>query len=201
MANICTTWYAARSEDPAALKEMKAFLEGIKDRPSPEPSVTDWGWLGKLADALGIDWERIDCKGRLDVEDVRLRPDGVLNFETETAWSPCFELMWKFKERFPDVSVRFYSEEPGCGYFVTDDCEGRDFPERWVLLDLDGARLDGSSQQEFVDFEDAAKALEDVFGAEVKRFDGLYTGGDGWWLGRISLVDAMGVDCGDDNLS
>lgn len=55
-----------------------------------------------------------------------------LKLTTETAWVACSELMDKIAEKY-DLQLFYYSEEPGCGIFETNDVEGQFYSFRYMV--------------------------------------------------------------------
>ena len=77
-----------------ATKEVKELYELMKDLGSrKEPFIKNgFGtkWLGCMVDALGKDWNEVSCRG----EWANLEINGdTLRFTTETAWTPCNEVL------------------------------------------------------------------------------------------------------------
>lgn len=77
-----------------AAKEVKELYELMKDLGSrKEPFIKNgFGtkWLGCMVDALGKDWNEVSCRG----EWANLEINGdTLRFTTETAWTPCNEVL------------------------------------------------------------------------------------------------------------
>lgn len=55
-----------------------------------------------------------------------------LKLTTETAWVACSELMDKIAEKY-GLQLFYYSEEPGCGIFETNDTEGLFYSFRYMV--------------------------------------------------------------------
>ena len=77
-----------------AAKEVKELYELMKDLGSrKEPFIKNgFGtkWLGCMVDALGKDWNEVRCRG--DWANLEINGD-TLRFTTETAWTPCNEVL------------------------------------------------------------------------------------------------------------
>ena len=134
MPNWCYTTYRleGKQEDIEALDQVMEELEDLE-----KPLVkSDFGneWLGCLVTKLGEDWNKVGCRGSWINR--CLMPDGTLSFETETAWSPAEEVIALIQEKYPGIeNVWYYSEEPGMGFYETNDAEGRFWKDRYVLCD------------------------------------------------------------------
>lgn len=55
-----------------------------------------------------------------------------LKLTTETAWVACSELMDKIAGKY-DLQLFYYSEEPGCEIFETNDLEGQFYSFRYMV--------------------------------------------------------------------
>jgi hypothetical protein len=109
-------------------------------------------WLGCLVEALGSSWQEVSCRGEWSCLE---RHADHITFCTESAWSAPTEVLDLIQKKFPSFQVFFLSTEPGCDYFVTNDTEGRFFPDRYIV---DMCTVDGDYQSEY--FEDLESALE-----------------------------------------
>lgn len=83
-----------------------------------------------------------------------------LKLTTETAWVACSELMDKIAEKY-DLQLFYYSEEPGCGIFETNDVEGQFYSFRYMV----------DSEKEGIEyydtFEQVAEAIADMTGIRL----------------------------------
>lgn len=129
MANWCKTEYTFTG-DRKSLEGIYALMHGLEETEVPEEE-NDFGtsWLGRIATALGRDWQTIKCRGSW--EDICLS-DETLTFTTWTAWQPPYELMELLKLKYPGVEYFYFGEEPGNGFFETNDKEGRFYPVRYI---------------------------------------------------------------------
>lgn len=126
MPNWCFTDYTlvGSNEDAKTAYDALHKLEQTK-RPGkfetgsylPNPH-----WLGYVVeDILGKAWEDIPCRGtfanlELSYKDAKAE----ITFSTETAWAPCEELVSALAAKF-NLSLNFYSEEPGNGYYCKEN--------------------------------------------------------------------------------
>lgn len=85
-----------------------------------------------------------------------------LKLTTETAWVACTELMDKIAEKY-DLQLFYYSEEPGCGIFETNDVEGQFYSFRYMV----------DSEKEGIEyydtFEQVAEAIADMTGIRLNN--------------------------------
>lgn len=131
MPNWCYTEYIfeGSKEEIADLYQKLQSLEEAK-----EPLVkSDFGnsWLGCVVTLFGGDWNEIYCRGTFS--DLQLNSETQLSFQTETAWSD-MEEVWKFvTSKYSTIRNYYSTEEPGCGYYFTNDAEGKHFPARFQI--------------------------------------------------------------------
>jgi hypothetical protein len=117
--------------DPKEVADLHQKLTSLLER---KESLVENGfgknWLGNVAELFGKPWQDIDCKGTFDIHDAR---EDHLGFSTETAWADCEEL-WRFVcSHYKTLKFYYRAEECGCCYYVTNDDEGKYFPERYIL--------------------------------------------------------------------
>lgn len=130
MPNWCSTAYVIEGN----AKEVKELYELMKDlQERKEPSVENgFGttWLGCLVDALGGDWNKIECRG--DWNSLELVGD-TLRFTTETAWAPCMETFYLVCKKFPSIRCFYQTEEPGMALYATNDKDGKYFSDKYLV--------------------------------------------------------------------
>lgn len=108
-------------------------------------------WYGCLVHALGEDWNQYYCRGSWD--SVNKENDNLLSWFDETAWGPMTEVFNLIEEKFPDVKVYWIAEEPGMGYYVSNDVNHKYFNTRFILCFDDCERIEYfESEQEMLDF-------------------------------------------------
>jgi hypothetical protein len=161
MANWADTSYVIVDK---GARELYNIMRDLEQRLEPlHPN--GWGntWLGNLVIALGGDWERVHCRGEWDEMEWNEEAEE-LRFRTESAWSHPHEVMELVKEKFPDISIFFISEEPGMEIYVTNDSKGLYYPYRYFLAPYDG-------EWHYYEDEEEEKFLADIsncIGKEVK---------------------------------
>jgi hypothetical protein len=137
MPNWCYTDYVIEG-DTKEVADLHQKLTGLLER---EESLAENGfgknWLGNVAELFGKSWHEIKCRGTF--YDLRLE-NGCICFTTETAWADCYEL-WVFVcGQYKTLRFYYRAEESGCCYYVTNDDEGKYFPERY-MLDINGEEV------------------------------------------------------------
>lgn len=171
MANYCTTdvTVTGPKEQVENLYSIMHKLEGCN------PGSI---WYGDLVTALGGEWEKVYCKGDFFNIDYQ---DGVLSWSDEFAWSEPHEVFDFLREKFPEIDIRFYAEETGCNYLVTN-IPGfaffvSDFNCEWEYHDtLDDllAYAKGIFGRDFSSFEELKKFSEnqdDCYVYEIEHID------------------------------
>ena len=159
MPNWCSTAYVVEGD----AKEIQSLYDLMQELQEMEKPTIENGfgttWLGCLVDALGEDWKNVDCRGSWSELEL---DDGVLRFNTETAWAPCSETLELLLNKFPSLSYFYRTEEPGMAIYESNDSEGLYFPERY-LLDV----LTPEQEYHYEYFEE----LNDVFEWLEEKFD------------------------------
>ena len=127
-------------------------------------------WLGNLATRLGANWQEVYCGGTWD--GLRLR-NGLLTFDTETASQPPFKLLKLIRKTYPSLSFYFKAEGDDWDWFLTNDAEGKYYPDRF-LVDSD------LGYEYFVDLEGVCQFLSTRITIVGKSEDLLYEAIDEW---------------------
>lgn len=175
MPNWCYTDYVIEGEK----KEIDALEKMMNELSAMEKPYVENGfgnnWLGCIVEKLGGDWRKIRCRG--DWNELR-KENGTLRFNTETAWGSCNGVLNLICEHFPSLSYFFIAEEPGDELYITNDTDGKYFPERYYidLCTLEGA-YDGDY---FTEIEDVYKWLNNRFGVNVKSVEDIECLDDKW---------------------
>lgn len=130
MANYCTTSYVVEG----GKKDLDSLFETMDRLGKMEKPLVDNGfgpnWLGCLLTDLGEASDDYQCGGAW----YNLSHQGnILRFETETAYSPSYDVIDFLQDRFPSLRFYFRAEEPGCELFVKNDRDGKYFPEHYYL--------------------------------------------------------------------
>ena len=122
-------------------------------------------WLGYIKKNLLPDvQEEFPARGEITwmEEYIDYHDNNMASFKltTETAWVVCSELMDKIAEKY-DLQLFYYSEEPGCGIFETNDMEGQFYSFRYMV----DSEKDGIEYYE--SFEQVADAIENMTGIRL----------------------------------
>lgn len=139
MPNWCFTYYAAEGPKDQ-LQKLSDTMMRLAAMPSPGLVKNGFGssWLGNLVMELGVDpltQQNFHCRG--EYYNVDLNQSGYLTFDTMTAWCEAVDTRLLIEQKFPDVHIYYISEEFGCGYWETNDFQGKYFPERYYFSSED----------------------------------------------------------------
>ena len=167
MPNWCFTSYVVTGEE----KEVCDLYEKMRSLEEREESLVENGfgktWLGNLVTLLGGDWNTIYCRG--DWSDLTKDDDnGALRFDTETAWCDADETIAFLQEKYPNLEFYFIAEEPGMGYYATNDTAGEYFPQRYTVLPYDSGeeyQYEEGEEQAFFD------EITNLTGCKVNSFE------------------------------
>lgn len=154
MPNWCWTFYVVegKKEEVGDLYDKIGSLANAKD-----PLVKNgFGkmWLGCLVNALGGNWKDVYCRGELT--DWSRDSETQVRFSVMSAWAELDEMRKFLKWKYPSLNFYFQSEEPGMVVYETNDTEGRHFPERIKVENLE----DGSEY--FETWEDAYDHISEI---------------------------------------
>ena len=136
MPNHChnrVTFYSANTEDVAKLKKIftdeSTFTQIIpepdwpntpnKDGELPVKHEDPWltyRWSNGRQDDRWYNWRVMNWDTKWDCYDVVVTDDDPESVEIEfnTAWSPPEAICNEIREQYPDVSVSWFYDEPGC---------------------------------------------------------------------------------------
>ena len=102
------------------------------------------------------------------IEEIELSNDGqLLTIRAEEAWGAT-DFRRMLRKCYPDLTIYFIVEEPGCEVYATNDAEGKYFPER-IYID---ACKDGNYISEYFTDEESAEAwLQEHFGFGKEKME------------------------------
>jgi hypothetical protein len=101
---------------------------------TPEINNTDDpGWLGNVALAHGLDYEKLPCRGSIGKLGEYEDEYNFFMLESETEWCPTEQLWTAVVAQYNGVSFFYIAEEAGADIFVNTDIEGIYLPERYLL--------------------------------------------------------------------
>ena len=136
-------------------KDVEKIHAAVENHPVKEKSDKDW--QGNILHALGVDYDALEnrsMRGFLYDEDyLGDIGDGLaqLRMGFNEAWCRT-EFAEVLSELFPDISIWWMAEEPGCGIYQTNDAEGGFYPERYYV----DTCIDGDYQSEYFTTEEEA---------------------------------------------
>lgn len=124
-------------------------------------------WLGYIKKSLLPDVEEeLPARGEISYieEEIEDHDNDMasLKLTTETAWVACSELMDKIAEKY-DLQLFYYSEEPGCGIFETNDVEGQFYSFRYMV------DSEKKGFEYYDTFEQVAEAIADMTGIRLNN--------------------------------
>lgn len=132
MPNWCLTSHVVTGDE----KQVCDLYNKMKSLEERNESLVKNGfgktWLGNLIALLGGDWETTYCRGEWQ----NLQKDcddGALRFDTMSAWGEPDATIAFLRQQYPNLDFYFLAEEPGCEYYVTNDADGKHFPERYYF--------------------------------------------------------------------
>ena len=159
MPNWAEVTYACITNDEKEAKNLYNAIHDIDKRRNPL-AKSDFGrlWLGCFVKQLAGDENKLCCRGEItDYDYETLDGEYVVKIHQETAWGEQTDVRELIEKTFPSVKVLYIVEEPGCEVFVTNDEEGRFFPERFAL--------DGNEDHEYFEtLPQVVKYLEENYG-------------------------------------
>ena len=185
MPNWCSTRYVCCG-DPEEIQGLYDRMTRLAQMKEPlKPNGFGTTWLGNLVEDLGVDFNKVQCRGSWDGLEL---DGGVLRFWTETAWYRCTELEDLIKEKYPSLSIAFRVEESGMAIYEKND--ETFFPEEYIV-DIE------DDETTYCDEADALRILSDFFGIDFKDMDEAMIlveenneKDDGRvWVNRYQLVD------------
>ena len=146
--------------DTEELTDLYNRMKRLQEMQEPlKPNGFGTTWLGNLVEDLGVDFNKVQCRGNWD----GLELNGeVLSFWTETAWYRCTEVEDLLREKFPSICIYFKCEEPGMGIYEKNDEQY--FSEEYVIDYSAGDRW-------YLSEAEALTELSDEFGVDFADID------------------------------
>lgn len=176
MSNLNTTDYTlyGNKENVTRLyNDLKNTVDIDRSKESkPFTFLGNSYWLGYIKKTLLPDvQEDLPARGEITwmEEYIDYHDNNMASFKltTETAWVACSELMDKIAEKY-DLQLFYYSEEPGCGIFETNDTEGLFYSFRYMV----DSEEDGIEYYE--SFEQVADVIENKTGIRLNDISEAY---------------------------
>lgn len=91
-----------------------------------------------------------------------------MRFSVTSAWSDPDDTINFLKRKYPSLAFYFIAEEPGMGYYATNDVEGDFFPERYYFSEPDDPEPYSYEEDEFDDF---LRDVGNFVGKELKSIE------------------------------
>lgn len=182
MPNWCFTDYMliGSAEDTKAAYDA---LHNVENNKRPGPFET-WSfesnpnWLGYVVeDVIGLPWNAIGCRGTFDnLQLTTWKDKSAVALSTETAWSPCEELMDELARKFR-LSLNYHATEPGNMYFAKGGAD-EVYTETLYYSDDEGEEYFDTLEDFFSQYGDkyglkADATLNDAIAAVNASDDGL----------------------------
>ena len=129
-------------------KEFKEFLKAHNNRAYA-------GEFRYVAKVLNLDVSQLYIRGEIyELDDID-ENGKVFNFSTISAWDAPVDFVARLLKKYaPHCEMYYKSEEPGTGYYLIHDDNGKYFPEDFVV-DIDVCR-------HAKDYKDFALSLQDM---------------------------------------
>ena len=166
MANLCLTSYVIEGKK----KEIQDLFNKLNSLITSEDSLKENHQgecpLGKVVELFGEDSKKICCRGEFN--NLEIAESGLfLYFNTETAWNDMPEVWDLVISQYSTLSYYFRAEECGMSYYVTNDADGKHFPERYIADTwLYGLRY-------FEGIEEVCKHFEEITSVSVSGMEEL----------------------------
>lgn len=118
MPNWCFTVYSlvGSDEDAKAAYDALRKLELTERTGNFETGsfLSNPRWLGYVVeDILGKSWEDVQCRGTFEsLELTKWGDKSIVEFNTETAWGPCDDLVELLADKY-NLSLNYFAQEPG----------------------------------------------------------------------------------------
>lgn len=166
MPNWCDTSYVI--EGPK--EDLEKIQNAIKNHKVRKNSADSWE--GNILDELGIKFNESNAhmRGFIDWEgDLTVGDDYVtLNFYAQEAWNKT-DFSRYLEDAFPEITIYWKAEEPGCGIYETNDDEGKYFPERYMIDYSIGANSD---TEYFTTEKEVIKYLRKISKGKIRSING-----------------------------
>ena len=132
MSNWCDTEYIIIGNSES-IHNLFSILEKLPTIEDPSYNEGDFGrmWCGNLVNILGGDWKEVYCRGW--ISDYKLVSQTNLQFDVISAWDELNDWRKFILTKYPDVTIYYYSEEPGTCIYKTNDVSGNYFPQRYII--------------------------------------------------------------------
>ena len=139
MPNWCNTSMTIEGQK----EEIQSIHRKIKEWTSKNYVENDFGenWLGNIVVGAGFSYKLLACRGLITSMDegktARQDKPGIYYFQVqyESAWTD-INKTWEIilKRHAPNCKIYYVAEELGCGYYVTNDRDGKYYDEEVIVI-------------------------------------------------------------------
>lgn len=152
MANWATTSYRIEGSKSDLVRVYGVIDSFMTDRQKPVTETASRDWEGNIVKALGATEEQMKnnyLRGFIQEYEMQ---EGVIRIEAEEAWGAT-DFRHVLAKLMPELTIYFIVEEPGCEVYVTNDADGKYFPDQFYL----DACINGNYESDY--FATGEKAL------------------------------------------
>lgn len=163
MPNWCWTSYVAVGDK----KDIRDLYKKMKSLEDSEKSLIENGfgntWLGNLVTILGGDYHKISCRGEFGNLSINHNYT-VVRFDTMTAWGEFDDLRRFIQFKYPSIFIYYRSEEPGMGYYGTNDVNSEYLPR---------IKVEEGYQESYYysNWEEVFQSLSEKIGTEIHNME------------------------------
>ncbi len=166
------------------LEELRPLYEKLKSWTSKNYEENGFGknWLGNIVGFAGFTRADLDkengypCRGEI-IEPFYLKEldntDGVIFFQSLTAWIPLPAMWYAIVDKYaPHCRYYYYSEEPGCNIYESNDVYHKFFADEYTLdfCAYDEEKIPEKYKEYFFDTETPYPLTEDCVINMLQRF-------------------------------
>lgn len=135
MPNWCfsTVVFYTNQENVKELHRLHDELSRIMETKSSVENDFGNSWLGNVAAAHGLDYNKVRCRGTIDsIDDFNVK-DPSFSICTSTAWGPTPDLWDAVCNDFQEIDYVYCAEEDGCQVYVNTDQGGVYLEDRFLI--------------------------------------------------------------------
>lgn len=122
-------------------------------------------WLGNLVHALGGDWEKVYCRGRI-CDYSFVNETSTLFINMETAWEEMKDVRGFLHDKFPSLTILYIVEEPGNSIYATNNKAFYDESRYYLDCCIDG--MTDMCSEYFPSLEKVAEYIKEYLDPSAK---------------------------------
>lgn len=132
MANWALTNYLIEGSEKDLEKIYEVINSFMSEQQAPVEENASANWEGNIVKALGATEEQM-MKNYLRgfIQEYKMAGDTII-IEAEEAWGDT-DFRHVLKTLMPELTIYFITEEPGCEVYITNDADGKYFPDRFYV--------------------------------------------------------------------